>query len=44
MSGIPIIRRPPGTENAGRSWVTASPAVTDASAVRFQARNVRSFA
>ena len=30
--------------NGGSSWITASPAATRASAVRIQARNVRSLA
>ena len=44
MSGRPMSRRPPGMSNGGSSCVIASPAVMRPSAVRIQARNVRSLA
>src|SRR6266542_618861 len=45
ISGTPSARRPHGTPgNGGSSWATASPATTRASAVRLQARKVRSLA
>ena len=44
MSGTPSMCRPHGTPgNGGSSWTTPSPATTSASAVRLQARKVRSF-
>src|SRR5215813_11088944 len=45
ISGTPRTRRPHGTPgNGGSNWTTPSPATTSASAVRLQARNVRSLA
>src|SRR6476659_7588882 len=45
ISGTPSTRRPQGTPgNGGSSWTTPRPDTTSASAVRLQARNVRSFA
>jgi len=45
MSGTPSKCRPAGTPgNGGSSWTIPSPATTRASAVRLQARKVRSFA
>src|SRR3984957_20113746 len=45
MSGTPSTCRPHGTPgNGGSSWTTPSPATTSASAVRLQARKVRSLA
>ncbi len=39
-----MIRRPNGRWNGGSRFVTARPTLMSASAVRFQARNVRSLA
>src|SRR5690348_1964914 len=45
ISGKPSTRRPHGTPgNGGSNWTTPRPATTSASAVRLQARNVRSLA
>src|SRR5262249_56928971 len=45
ISGTPSTCRPHGTPgNGGSSWTTPRPATTSASAVRLQARNVRSLA
>src|SRR6185312_12181078 len=45
ISGTPSTRRPQGTPgNGGSSWTTPRPDTTSASAVRLQARNVRSLA
>src|SRR6266487_449586 len=45
ISGTPTRWRPPGIPGkGGSSWVTASPATTSATAVRFHARKVRSLA
>src|ERR1019366_2720970 len=45
ISGVPMMCRPQGTPGKGGSnWTMASPAATRASAVRLQARKVRSLA